>query len=246
MKECWWLFVTQFDRNKLNHNIQVQAVTVLSEAIDRIIFFGGERGSHQKNTKVNTESKNQLWHHQCLNLDNCQVLGPRLPPWIRDGRQEDPWNVWPQRFGNQLSPRTQRSSPCVSRQEISERNQMANELMFILSREKKLGIGQVPLQQSQGTAQLTPTAPKLLLGLPPEGGFHFPALDLLTWDTVGSHRYRADYLPRKIQPKAIFGQREYRFFIVSQRWQQLIAVKAKHHHSNSGTIQDVLKDRTEV
>lgn len=109
---------------------------------------------------------------------------------------------------------------------------------------KNLGIGQVSLQQSQGTAQLTPTAPKLLLGLPPEGGLHFPALDLLTWDM--HHRYRADYLPRKIQPKAIFRQREYRFFVVSQKWQQLTAVKAKRHHSKSGTIQDVLKDRTEV
>lgn len=52
---------------------------------------------------------------------------------------------------------------------------------------KNLGIGQVSLQQSQGTAQLTPTAPKLLLGLPPEGGLHFPALDLLTWDMHQGH-----------------------------------------------------------
>lgn len=103
-----------------------------------MIFWRG--GNHQKNAKVNRESQNQLWHHQCLNLDNCQMLAPRLPPWICDGRQEDhKGTLQPQWFGNQLSPQTWRSSPCVPRQQISKKSQMANELMFILSREKNWG-----------------------------------------------------------------------------------------------------------
>lgn len=110
-----------------------------------------------------------------------------------------------------------------------------------------MGIGQVSLQQSQGTAQLTPAAPELLLGLPPEDGFHFSALNLLTGETQQEHTgtWQTMWLGR-YSPKAIFGQGEYRFVILSRSQQQLIAVKAKRHHSKLETTQDVLKDRTEV
>lgn len=79
--------------------------------------------------------------------------GPKLPPCICDGRQEESWNVRPRWFENQLSPLTQRSSPCVSRQEISKWSQMANELMFILSREKNWG--QAKFHCSKAKAQLS-------------------------------------------------------------------------------------------
>lgn len=191
-------------------------LSVLSEGIDRIMgFFWGEEPSES------TESQTQLWHQQCLKLDSCQVLGPRLLPWICVGRQEDPWKVC---FGNQIG----RSSPCGSRQEISKRSQMANELMFILSREKKTGdrpsfTAAKPRPSSADTNSTWAAAWAASRGRFSLPSFASPHMR----HTAGPHRSRADYLPWKIQPKGIFGQGKSRFLTVSQRGQQLIAVKAK-------------------